>query len=262
MDLETFLQEIGLSEKEAKVYLACLKFPNQPTSIIAKKTTLNRGTTFVIQNELLKKGLLTRSISSDVQRFSAVPPTELVTYLDKRAFDIEKQKDKIQLLLPQFHDLEGTHTSKPIFQFYEGRLGLQNLVSEALRGEHTNIKSIFSPSQLIDMLGKDVCEEFEIRRIRKRYPLLLLLSYNDHSDQSYKTSPEFLRTTRYMPEPLDFPMATFLFGDTAILLSQKDHFGLSIKSSEYVQMQETFFDTIWAISKSETSASDFRMPII
>lgn len=261
-NLEKALQSIGLSEKESRVYIASLKFPNQATSILAKKTALNRGTTFVILNELLKKGLVTKSISSDVQRFTAVPPKEILNFLDKKEFEVQKQKGKINELLPQFENLVGQHSAKPIFQFYEGRNGLQNLISEMLRGDHTYIKSILSPELIIHNIGSDYWEEHELRRIKKKYQTKVLLSYNNHNNQSFKTSRNFLRNTKYMPEPLFFPMTTFLFGNTAILLSQKDNFGLSIQSSEYVDMQNTFFDTLWAISKSTISENDFRMPII
>ena len=131
-----------------------------------------------------------------------------------------------------------------------------------LRGEHENIKSIISPELIINNIGTDYWEDHELKRIKKNCPIKVLLSYNNYNNQSFRTSEEFLRTTRYMPEPLYFPMTTFLFENTAILLSQKDNFGLSIQSSEYVDMQTTFFDTLWAIAKDSVSEKDFRMPII
>ena len=41
---ESFLQELGLSEKEAKVYLALLQFDRSTINELAKKTGVNRTT--------------------------------------------------------------------------------------------------------------------------------------------------------------------------------------------------------------------------
>lgn len=260
--LQKTLQDIGLSEKEASVYLTCLKFPNQPVSIIAKKITMNRGTTFVILHELLKKGLAKKSIAKGVMRFSVVAPEDIVSYVEKKAYSLEKNKEKIKTLLPEFKNLQGVEGSKPIFQFYEGAEGLRNLLSEVVRGEHTEIKAILSPDSIINKVGTEYIEDFMEKTSRRGYRLHLLLAFGEHEKKEYTTSKEEHRTTRYMPEPLLFPMSTYLFGDTAILISHDEDFGLSIQSKEYVAMQEVFFDTIWAISKTEVSEREFRMPLL
>lgn len=263
--LEHILQEIGLSEKEAKVYLVCLKFPELGTSTIAQKATLNRGTAFVIVHELLKKGLVKKSINSDVQRFSAVPPEELLEYVEKKQTALEYQRQRVEQLIPEFKNLAGAATSKPIFNFYEGKEGLQNLLSEMLRADHDelrHIKAIVSPAHLDHSVGSDFVAEFTRKRIKKRYHLSLLLAYDDHELKELGSDDTEFRTTRYLPELLTFPMTIFLFDQTALLFSHSEHFGLSIDSNEYVKMQETFFDTLWAISKTEIRQDDFRMPLI
>lgn len=260
--LQKTLQDIGLSEKEASVYLTCLKFPNQPVSIIAKKITMNRGTTFVILHELLKKGLAKKSITKGVMRFSVVAPEDIISYVEKKAFSLEKNKEKIRSLLPEFKNIQGIEGSKPIFQFYEGTEGLKNLLAEVIRGEHIQIKAIFSPENVIKKVGQDVLNDFIEKIHKKGYILQLLLSMEEYEKEEYASSEEEKRMTRYMPEPLHFPMSTFLFENTAILISHDEDFGLSIQSAEYTSMQEVFFDTIWAISKTEISENNFRLPIL
>lgn len=262
MNLENTLQQIGLTNKEAKVYLACLSFPDQATSTIAKKTDLNRGTTFVILEKLLHKGFVTKSISTGMARFSASPPAYLITYLENQQQTLHRQQDLIQDALPHFLNLSREDTRKPTFEFHEGTLGLQKLLSSIMRGEHTKIKCIISPKTILTLLGENYWNELMDRQKKKGYQIDMLLAFDDHKDKVFVHNPAYKILTRYMPEPIRFPMSMFLFGNTAILLSQKDAFGLLITSSEYTHMQETFFDTIWAISKREIKDSDFRMPII
>lgn len=260
--LDQVLQDIGLSDKEARVYLACLKFPNQPTSIIAKKTTLNRGTAFVILHELLKKGLVKKTIASHVQRFSAVPPEDLLIYLDKKEFALQKQKEKIKSLLFLFKTQQGEETGKPIFQFYEGQEGLQNLLTESILGEHQEIKTILSPLYFLPSIGEEFFKEWTECRIKKGQKIFILLSAYDSQYSEFRSAKNELRETRYLPEPLVFPMTSILFKNTVLLFSHKENFGLSIQSNEFYEMQNVFFETNWAISRTQVKDDEFRMPLL
>lgn len=51
------LIKLGLSEKEAKVYLAALELAQDSAQNIAKKAGVNRPTTYVILEKLMKLGL-------------------------------------------------------------------------------------------------------------------------------------------------------------------------------------------------------------
>jgi len=50
------LQKLGLSDKESKVYLASLELGPAPIAAIAKQASVNRPTTYVIIESLIKKG--------------------------------------------------------------------------------------------------------------------------------------------------------------------------------------------------------------
>ena len=56
--LEFKLKEIGMAEKEAKVFLASLELGSSAVQEIAKKADINRATTYVIIEKLMKKGLM------------------------------------------------------------------------------------------------------------------------------------------------------------------------------------------------------------
>ena len=55
---EQFLEEIGLSEKEAKIYLALLQVDSALISDLAEKTKINRTTVYPVLESLAKKGLV------------------------------------------------------------------------------------------------------------------------------------------------------------------------------------------------------------
>lgn len=56
--LEKYLQEIGLSEKEAQIYLALLQVDNDSIQGLSNRTKINRTTLYPVLESLSKKGLV------------------------------------------------------------------------------------------------------------------------------------------------------------------------------------------------------------
>lgn len=83
--LAKILQNIGLTEKEAKVYLACLELGPQPVSEIAKKARINRVTAYDILEKLLKKGLVNFVTKEKIKFFNATDP-RIVSQETKSSF--------------------------------------------------------------------------------------------------------------------------------------------------------------------------------
>ncbi len=61
------LSNIGFHEKESKIYLALLETSAQPASIVAKQSGINRTTTYLILEDLLKKGVVKRFERKGIQ---------------------------------------------------------------------------------------------------------------------------------------------------------------------------------------------------
>jgi sugar-specific transcriptional regulator TrmB len=60
MDLIQSLKNLGLNEKEAKVYVALLQCPGATAYLIARHSGLKRPTTYVVLEDLIDKGVVTK----------------------------------------------------------------------------------------------------------------------------------------------------------------------------------------------------------
>jgi sugar-specific transcriptional regulator TrmB len=56
--LQQFLQHYGLSQKEAAVYVACLRQGDGTVLQIARQANIKRPTTYVILEDLVTRGLV------------------------------------------------------------------------------------------------------------------------------------------------------------------------------------------------------------
>jgi sugar-specific transcriptional regulator TrmB len=136
------LLKIGLTNEEAKVYLACLEINGGPVSVIAKKAGVQRVSCYHTLGNLLNKRLLSQYNRNGVKCFAPEPPEQLLKLA-------EEQINITKSLLPELHSLASTSAFKPKIRFYEGRDGVQKVFDESLfaNGEilgYTDLKSVTS----------------------------------------------------------------------------------------------------------------------
>ncbi len=66
------LIEFGLSEKEAKIYIALLELEIATVNEIAKKAGVNRSSTYVTLDGLISKGFVSISDDKNIRHYCAV----------------------------------------------------------------------------------------------------------------------------------------------------------------------------------------------
>ncbi len=149
MQLEQLLQMIGLSSKEAKVYLACLELWPRWASTIARKIWENRVTTYDILKKMKNKWLVSDVIKNWTHIFSVISPKIL---LEKYKKEEAKKINSFENLLPEFENLQYKPNSiKPIITFYEWLEWIKNLYED----------SIWSPYQDVIISKLKMSKNFE-----------------------------------------------------------------------------------------------------
>lgn len=93
------LEIIGLSEKEAKVYVAMLELGPAPILEITLKAGINRPTVYVQIESLKKRGLVSTQLKGKKHLFIAEDPHQLSTLLEKEKKLLEEKKRRSDHLL-------------------------------------------------------------------------------------------------------------------------------------------------------------------
>lgn len=86
LDQAAILQKLGLSEKDSRIYLGLLTLGQASANAIARISGLKRPTTYVILEDLRKRGLVLKMPGAKKQMFSAKSPENL---LDEKKRDLE-----------------------------------------------------------------------------------------------------------------------------------------------------------------------------
>lgn len=166
--LEQELQRIGLSEKEAKVYLAALELGPSPVQKIAAKAHVNRATTYVILEGLMKKGVVTIYDQGKKRYFVAEGPTSLKNIISQQQKELDDKAKLLESLHAQLQSVYNTLPNKPVVKFYEGKEGLKAILEERLQEGHKEVDVFYPDDDLIQIFTTEERQDYVQRRIQKQ----------------------------------------------------------------------------------------------
>lgn len=135
MIVENLLQ-FGLDEKEISVYLSLISLGPAPASLVARKSQVNRGTTYDILDRLIKLGLVSfykeYQQASSKQHYVAEPPQKLVNAIENKKRNLDTLKLHISKSLPELESLYEKSGARPVAKYYEGSAGLRIILQDVL----------------------------------------------------------------------------------------------------------------------------------
>jgi sugar-specific transcriptional regulator TrmB len=245
------IEELGLSNKEARIYVASLMLGPSGVQAIADYSGIKRVTTYVILESLVSLGLVSQSVKGKKTLFIAEDPTNLRRLLDKREQEVKEQKQGFETILPDLLSLKSLPKESTNMKFFEGVEGIKTIMETYLSKENmSSAKFIYGFSNL-----DDVFHYFPDIKAARANPRRM--SENIRSRFIYTTVDGPImregdkaanRDSRFLPIE-KFPMAGdfTVLGDMIVMLSLTgDHpLGVMIKSDVLAKGMRVVFDAAW-----------------
>ncbi len=140
-ELLRHLMHLGLSEKEAAVYVSALELGPSTVQDISHKAKVNRATTYVMIESLVGRGLMSSFIKGKKRYFSAESPDRLSSLLRSEKQVIIEKEDELQKALPMLMALFNVEGAKPQIRYLEGLEGKASVreIFLGLKGEYVQI---------------------------------------------------------------------------------------------------------------------------
>jgi HTH-type transcriptional regulator, sugar sensing transcriptional regulator len=240
--LEKELIEIGLNEKEAKVYLSCLELGQTTVQNIARKALINRATAYFIIDGLMQRGLMSSFHKGKKQYFIASDPERLIEILEQEKENIEKKKQDLQKLLPQLQSLNNKQQGRPVVKYYEGKEGIFAMVEEVSSPMKKTVRMAYSKDALGSVFSPSDLEK--MRNKRKKHDVKTKVIYT-YKDGFLESTPDGQRRKI----PLDkFPITSDIavYDDKIRLASfGKRLVGIIIEDEEMTKSMRAVLDLAW-----------------
>ncbi len=218
-DLAKELQGIGLSEKEAKVYLAGLELGPATAQQIAAKATVNRPSAYIAIESLIKRGLMSSFQKGKKRYFNAGSAKQLLYGIEQEKhalYEKEVQATKIIDGLKSF--LQASSEASPIVSVFEGYDSFRAIQEDILKSksgvEILELTSLEHFRKIVPQLEK-IVEDIR-RAILKKHKIRTLYSVNQ--DRLEEPMQHANVVERYL-DANDYPIACeFLLYDDKVAI--------------------------------------------
>lgn len=242
----TQLQQLGLNEKEAKVYLASLELGKSPVQKISQKAEVNRATTYVIIEQLTKKGLMSSYTEGKKQYFCAEAPEKLNLLFRDQELEIKRKQDYLSKILPDIKSLTAPINNKPSVRYFEGKAGLRAMSEEFFMTKHEDeSRQIYSYDLLKQVFSED--EMTAMRRRRQAEKIKVRSIVNDSYNEIKTDADRIILDGKKYPIKSDIA----LFGNKLRIATQKgDLIGMVLENKDVIDTLKIIFDLAWKYLKS------------
>ena len=243
------LKNIGLTDNEAKVYLAMLELGPSPVLEIAAKAGINRPTTYFQIEALKKMGLVSLQNKGSKQLFVAESPDQLEFIINRENKIVEQKKSELANILPELKTLYNLAEDKPQVRFFEGIDGLVKMQDEFLKSKPQEILAITSADDVFKVFPKQL-ENYTPERVKRKIRSRVIYT-SSQGDFLKEKDKEMLRETKFVdPKDLPFNADITIFGNSVGIAALKGKLsGTIIEHKEISDSFKGLFEFAWKLIK-------------
>lgn len=224
------LIEFGLSDKEAKVYLALIELGPSSVTHIARRAKVSRTNTYHLLNALHAAGLVTSKEGESKIIYSAERPDKLVLFLKAQLYDAQKRLKMAEGVLPDLETLYKDPDKKISVRYLEGKEGVIAAYEDTLTAK-SEILAYGSVDEAESFFPGYLDEYFQ-RRTEKKISVKSIFAACERSFQSKKRDKLLLRKTHLVPESFQIKPEINVYDDKVAIMSLKENFGVVIESKD------------------------------
>ncbi len=244
MDLIQVLKNLGLNEKEAKVYISLLQIKRATAYSVAKHSGLKKPTTYVILDNLVNKGFANKIPGTKIVQYTAGSPENIFSVMESK---LKEAKE----ILPELKALSRGKEHKVRVSYYEGIDGIKEMYGKVLKimnnkevvGFYSSAKN--APQNLLNYWDEWNKERLK-RKIRSRG-----ITPKDLSTKKWVENPQkYLLTLFVLPlEKYSSDVSIEVYDDLTYIISSKYLQGIVIDNPDVAKAIRQIFEMVWEKEK-------------
>lgn len=247
--LKESLASLGLSSKEAAVYVALLELGRSSVSQISRKAAVNRATGYVILDSLITKGLVSISGKEPKQEYIAESPDKLPELFRKEQEELRKKEVYAQELSLQLKSIQKMG-DRPQVRFYEGIEGIRTVFEDSLTAQSGKIVAFTS----IEDQHASVPNYFpEYYQRRKRNNIFMRAIFPDTPmgvERQEANENEYRDSVLVPALTYGIHPAINIYDNKFMIASFREKLGILIESAEIADAMKKIFELAWVGARS------------
>ena len=237
--LSSELENIGLDEKESRVYAALLELGSSTALAIARHTGVKRPTVYYCIDVLKKKGLVYEEMLGLKKRFAPAHPDQFDAIIDD-------QKRKFASLLPRLtalYHLRGDSSLIKYFEGVQGAIGMHELTLKELQSGDPYYVIAHNPNW--DNLAPGWIDDFVTRRAKRKLDTRILYPDSAFARRAKETAAAYNQKVK---------IVTSMPTESVVVICPQRYVthgfespirGVSIENKSIVETQLGIFRMLW-----------------
>jgi len=231
------LKEAGLTENEAKLYIALLRLGPSNAGLISKRSGLHRRVVYDTISLLSEKGLVGYILKNNVRLFQAADPKKIVELIRER-------EERINEVLPEMEELFLMTKDKEETNFYKGKNGLKTVMEDQIATGKEVL--VIGASPMAYEILQFYFKWFDKRRVERKIRMKMIFN------RGKKEIKVPYSDIRFLPQKYSSPLAVNIYGDKValILWSKENPFAVVIRNKEMSDGYRKYFELMWKSAKN------------
>lgn len=243
MSLIKRLKILGLSDKEARVYITLVELYKDTVINIAQKANIGRSMTYIVLKTLKEKGLCKSIKEGKKTFFIAEDPISLSNLVVKEKAELEEKNHQLEEALDELNSIfKLQDKDKPFVRFFEGEKHLSNSRDEFFNNKGSTIRSIFPLDSYQGEYHKKDREKTHNYRIKNNIHSKCIYSSDLQTVESDKTRDLIKLLSK------EFPIEADILIDNEkvrIVSFQENYPGIIIYDKKISNTIKTLFELAW-----------------
>lgn len=248
MSLTQELINIGLSNKEADVYLATLQLGYATIVEISLKTNINRTTVYTHIKNLINRGLINASEKNGKIYFVAERPEKLQIIYEQKEKELQRKRQMLNNIMPELDTLYQLAKDRPKVKYIDYRNQNElNLVREEIQNIRTDeMLNIFNYEEFKEYINRQHIEKIleNVNKFKAIY-----IARNRIVDLKIR---KFINNDkleiRYLPADRFNFLYELLIVDDKVYLSRSSN-SIYIKDNLFSQTLMLLFQALWELAE-------------
>lgn len=249
-DFTKKLQNIGLTEREARVYLYLLEYKESKTGIMCSKLNIPNSHIYRILEKLLDKGIISYKIVNNIKVFRPVDPESLFALFKEKEEQLENEKKDLRAFISNLKKIEIKEKKLNDFKYFEGISGVRSMFTEFIESWVSDSRVYIASAPIAyEKWNAFLLDMFHPPRIKK----------NIHQQLIVPTRLKKFALERDKFQPIEIKYSDVemeaefgVCGDYTYFLSYGDKpYALLIKDKNFANTQIKIFQVMWASAKEK-----------
>jgi len=232
---QKFLEQIGLTASEARIYLTLLEKGSIRAGEISRHTGIHRRSVYDAIERLIEKGLVSYIKTNNRHYYEAADPERLLELL-------KEKEDGIKQIMPELQLLRKFSEEKKETVFFRGKQAIKTVFDDQVKEGKEVL--IFGDAVNVNEIIQYYFPHFDKQRVKNKIRVRMLFDQSARKEMYLKKIP--LAEIRFIKKGSKAPVSTNIYADkVSIIIWEKNPKAILIKESSLAQSFKSYFKFMW-----------------